>query len=143
MLHIAIPPLRERRADILPLAERFLRKYAPPHGRKLRTVGPEALRALEAYAWPGNVRELEHWIENEVHFAGPSATSLERLTRPLSPTGEEREASPVRPVRDVERDLYKRALGAAAGSISLAARTLGISRGKLYRKLRQYGLFER
>jgi DNA-binding NtrC family response regulator len=106
-------------------------------------VGPEALRALEAYPWPGNVRELEHWIENEVHFAAPSATCLERLTRPLAPAGEERDDSPVRPVRDVEKDLYQRALGAAAGSISLAARTLGISRGKLYRKLRRYGLFNR
>jgi sigma-54 dependent transcriptional regulator, acetoin dehydrogenase operon transcriptional activator AcoR len=141
VLHIAIPPLRERRADIRPLAERFLRKYAEPHGRRLRTLGAEALSQLEEYSWPGNVRELEHWIENEVHFAAPSATCLERLTRRPSALEQQRASAHVRPMCEVEKDLYAGALGAAAGSITQAARTLGISRGKLYRKLRLYGLF--
>ena len=141
VLHIAIPPLRERRTDIRPLAERFLRKYAEPHGRRLRTLGAEALSELEEYSWPGNVRELEHWIENEVHFAAPSATCLERLTRRPAALDRERASARVRPMREVEKDLYAGALGAAAGSITRAARTLGISRGKLYRKLRLYGLF--
>src|SRR6266851_4296402 len=81
VLHIAVSPLRERREDVRPLCERFLRKYSATHGRQLRTLGTEALQALEAYPWPGNVRELEHCIENEIHFASPHAVCLERLTR--------------------------------------------------------------
>jgi len=141
VLHIVIPPLRERPEDIGVLAEHFLRKYAQAHGRALQSLGPEALRALQAYSWPGNVRELEHWIESEIHFAPPRATRLERLTR--APTvSEASRPTPtiVRPLRDVEREVIVSALSAAGDDVSCAARELGISRGKLYRKLRQYGL---
>jgi len=143
VLHIAVPPLRERRDDIRPLCERFLRKYSMSHGRQLRTLGTEALGTLEAYSWPGNVRELEHWMENEIHFASPHAVCLERLTR--RPISVDAPAAPtaVRPIREAERDLYAAALGAASGSVSGAARALGVSRGKLYRKLRLYDLLPR
>jgi transcriptional regulator with PAS, ATPase and Fis domain len=143
VLHVAIPPLRERREDIRRLCEHFLTKYSASHGRQLRTVGPEALRGLETYSWPGNVRELEHWMENEIHFASPRAVCLERLTRrPVAV-----EAPPatvqVRAIREVEKDLYASAMSAASWSISRAARALGVSRGKLYRKLRLYQLLPR
>jgi transcriptional regulator with PAS, ATPase and Fis domain len=141
VLHIVIPPLRERAEDIGPLAEHFLQKYAKAHGRALQTIEGEALRALHAYSWPGNVRELEHWIESEIHFAPPRATRLERLTR-LPTVSEPARPTPtaVRPLRDVEREVIVSALTAAGDDVSCAARELGISRGKLYRKLRLYGL---
>ena len=141
VLHIVIPPLRERAEDIQPLAEHFLRKYAKAHGRALQSIEGEALRALHAYSWPGNVRELEHWIESEIHFAPPRATRLERLTR-LPTVSDPQRPTPqvVRPLRDVEREVIVSALSAAGDDVSCAARELGISRGKLYRKLRQYGL---
>jgi transcriptional regulator with PAS, ATPase and Fis domain len=141
VLHIVIPPLRERPEDIGVLAEHFLRKYAQAHGRALQTIEGEALRALHAYSWPGNVRELEHWIESEIHFAPPRATRLERLTRQptVSDAGRPTPAI-VRPLRDVEREVIVSALSAAGDDVSCAAGELGISRGKLYRKLRQYGL---
>jgi transcriptional regulator with PAS, ATPase and Fis domain len=141
VLHIVIPPLRERAEDIGALAEHFLRKYAKAHGRALEKIEGEALRALHAYSWPGNVRELEHWIESEIHFAPPRAICLDRLTRqptvsePSKPT-----PTTVRPLRDVEREVIVSALTAAGDDVSCAARELGISRGKLYRKLRLYGL---
>ncbi|HEY2030583.1 MAG TPA: sigma 54-interacting transcriptional regulator [Myxococcales bacterium] len=141
VLHIVIPPLRERPEDIGLLAEHFLRKYAQAHGRALQTLGPEALRALHAYSWPGNIRELEHWIESEIHFAPPRATRLERLTRAPTVSDASRPTPAiVRPLRDVEREVIVSALSAAGDDVSCAARELGISRGKLYRKLRQYGL---
>jgi transcriptional regulator with PAS, ATPase and Fis domain len=143
VLHISLPPLRERREDIRPLCERFLRKYSAAHGRQLSTVGAEALQALEAYSWPGNVRELEHWIESETHFASPHAICLERLTHRPVITESPRDPTAVRPIREAEKELYATAMEAAAGSVSLAARTLGVSRGKLYRKLRMYGLAPR
>ncbi len=143
VLHIEVPPLRQRREDVRPLCEHFLRKYSASHGRQLRTLGPEALRTLEAYSWPGNVRELEHWIESEIHFASPHAVCLERLTRRPAAVEVPLAAAPVRPIREAERDLYASAIGAASGSVSRAARALGVSRGKLYRKLRLYQLLPR
>ncbi len=143
VLHIEVPPLRQRREDIRPFCEHFLRKYSASHGRQLRTLGPEALRTLEAYSWPGNVRELEHWIESEIHFASPHAVCLERLTRRPAAVEVPLAAAPVRPIREAERDLYASAIGAASGSVSRAARALGVSRGKLYRKLRLYQLLPR
>ena len=140
VLYIAIPPLRDRRQDIRPLAERFLHKYSAIQGRQLRSLGSEALHALESYSWPGNVRELEHWIESEIHFASPQAVCLERLTRRPAALEQLRPATTVRPVREAEKELYASALTAAAGSVSRAARVLGVSRGKLYRKIRLYGL---
>jgi sigma-54 dependent transcriptional regulator, acetoin dehydrogenase operon transcriptional activator AcoR len=143
VLSIAVPPLRDRREDIRPLAERFLCKYSAAHGRQLRSLGADALRALESYSWPGNVRELEHWIESEIHFASPQAVCLERLTRRPTALEPSHEPPPVRPVREAEKEMYATALTAACGSISRAARVLGVSRGKLYRKIRLYGLLER
>jgi transcriptional regulator with PAS, ATPase and Fis domain len=143
VLHIEVPSLRERREDIGPLCERFLRKYSASHGRQLRTLGAEALRALEEYSWPGNVRELEHWIESEIHFASPHAACLERLTRRPAAAAAPLSTVPVRPIREAERELYAGAMDAAQGSVSRAARALGVSRGKLYRKLRTYGLLDR
>jgi len=140
VLHIAVPSLRERREDIRPLCERFLRKYSATHGRQLRTLGNEALQTLETYTWPGNVRELEHWMENEIHFASPHAVCLERLTRRPVAVEAPPAATAVRPIREAEKELYASAMGAASGSVSRAARALGVSRGKLYRKLRTYGL---
>ena len=98
VLSIAIPPLRQRRQDIRPLAEHFLRKYSAVHGRQLRSLGTDALRTLESYSWPGNVRELEHWIESEIHFASPHVTCLERLTRRPTALGPLHPLPPVRPV---------------------------------------------
>jgi transcriptional regulator with PAS, ATPase and Fis domain len=143
VLRIVIPPLRERREDIGLLAEHFLRKHSHDFGRRVTKVGPRALRALETYSWPGNVRELEHWIESEIHFTLPDATCLEELSLPFPAETGNTEVPAVRPLREVERELYTAAMIAAQGDISRAARELGISRGKLYRKLALYGLAPR
>jgi sigma-54 dependent transcriptional regulator, acetoin dehydrogenase operon transcriptional activator AcoR len=145
VLNIGIPPLSQRREDIKPLVEHFLRKHAATHKSNLRTVGEEALRVLETYSWPGNVRELEHWIESEIHFAAPKATCLERLTREpeqVEAAGE-RPSGAVRPISEVEREVYERALKSCNGDVTRAARELGVSRGKLYRKLRLYSIVPR
>jgi transcriptional regulator with AAA-type ATPase domain len=142
VLHIVIPPLRDRPEDIGPLAEHFLRRYAAEQGRTLRIIGGQALRSLEQYSWPGNVRELEHWIEREIHFAPDGATCLERLTPDPEPAAHQRPPA-IRPLREVEREVYAAAIAEAAGDLTRAARQLGVSRGKLYRKLETYGLSAR
>jgi len=143
VLHIVIPPLRERPEDIGPLAEHFLRKYAAAQGLRLRTIGEQVLRSLELYSWPGNVRELEHWVEREIHFAPAEATCLERLARDPLAAGHQRPPQAIRPLREVEREVYAAAIAEAAGDLTRAARELGVSRGKLYRKLELYGLSPR
>ena len=143
VLSIPLPPLRERPEDLKTLAEHFLRKHSPAHGSALRTIGPAALRALQSYSWPGNVRELEHCIESEIHFASPKEVCLDQLNRQFAAVATQRSAGTVRTLRELERELYTGAIEDAEGDVSRAARELGISRGKLYRKLRLYELLPR
>lgn len=82
VIEIAIPPLRDRVADILPLAEHFLALHAAENARPLTGIGDEAARALLAYAWPGNVRELGNVIERAVVLAKRDATVLEPTVLP-------------------------------------------------------------
>src|SRR5207245_8394623 len=77
VLTLTVPPLRERPADILPLAEHLLARLAPVHGRPDALLGDEAQRMLLAYAWPGNVRELKNVIERALIFAKGSAIGPE------------------------------------------------------------------
>jgi two-component system response regulator AtoC len=76
VVHIHLPPLRERPEDIPLLVEHFIRKYAEENNRALQAVSAEALAILQAYSWPGNVRELENTIESAVVLAPPDATTL-------------------------------------------------------------------
>lgn len=84
VLQIEIPPLRERRDDIAPLALHFLSKYAPENGSSMRELDPDTLRCLLNYPWPGNVRELENVIERAVVLA---PKNIERLTPEFLPIG--------------------------------------------------------
>ena len=68
VIGVHIPPLRERRENVLPLAERAVEKFSAQIGKPLRGLSPSAKRTLERYSWPGNVRELENVIEREVAF---------------------------------------------------------------------------
>ncbi|MFN7917509.1 MAG: sigma-54 dependent transcriptional regulator [Vicinamibacterales bacterium] len=90
VIHIKVPPLRERREDVPVLAEHFLQIYTSRHGSPLRTLSDEALAALSAYAWPGNVRELQNVVERLVLTAqqaivGPEALPAD-IRRPVEPT---------------------------------------------------------
>ncbi|MCS7316685.1 MAG: sigma 54-interacting transcriptional regulator, partial [Bryobacteraceae bacterium] len=76
VVHIHLPPLRERREDIPLLANHFLKKFAEENGRALRTISPEAMQILQQACWKGNVRELENAIEAAVVLAPPDATVL-------------------------------------------------------------------
>ncbi|GIV06790.1 MAG: acetoacetate metabolism regulatory protein AtoC [Fimbriimonadales bacterium] len=76
VVHIHLPPLRERREDIPLLADYFLKKYAQENGRALQAISPDAMRILQNACWKGNVRELENVIESAVVLAPPDATTL-------------------------------------------------------------------
>ncbi|MCK6569919.1 sigma 54-interacting transcriptional regulator [Myxococcota bacterium] len=147
---IHLPPLRERREDLVPLAMHFIARFASRHGRPERPLSRSAARALLGHRWPGNVRELEHAIEQAVLIADggeiePDDLGLsvvdERGVRLEMPDTVDDLPTTVGEVTDIaERRLIERALEAADGNRTHAARALGISRRTLLYKLKKLGL---
>ena len=142
VIPIHLPPLRERLADILPLAEHFLADAVSARGRPMRLSGP-AQRLLVTYQWPGNVRELRNAIERACALApGPTITS-DDLSFITQKTSEENSLVPAQllamalpeAVEAVERALICNALAITGNNRADAARRLGISRQTLYSKL--------
>jgi DNA-binding NtrC family response regulator len=141
VFHIAVPPLRERREDIAPLAARFVAAFAEQNGREVEGLSNDALRALEAYDWPGNVRELRNAIERAVVLSRGSAIELEelpqRMARPVVVI-ESGRAAPVQPLHEIERLAILGALENFGNNKTHAARALGISLKTLHNKLKRY-----
>ncbi len=137
-VHIALPPLRERKEDIVPLAQMFMERFALKYHRPLTGLAPEAAAALKDCRWSGNIRELQNCIEKAVILSeGNDLTEkdmqLEHASRPSGTTVKAiSEADEERMVRD--------AMERASGNISSAAKMLGVSRPTLYAKLKKYGL---
>ena len=141
---IAVPPLRERREDVAPLARHFLTKYARQFGKPVTDLSPGALDALERYHWPGNVRELENIVARSVALTGESVVQLDQIPLDVALAPVEASAEDQLNLREarheVERLLILRALDRAGGNQTLAARLLGMHRNTLLVKLAQLGL---
>jgi len=146
---ITIPPLRERREDIVPIAEHFLRRLrgAPAaKGGGGPLIGAEAAAKLTAYSWPGNVRELRNVLERAVILAGDRPIAAEHIltsgahVESASPGSELRSLVGEMALPEIERNLIVLALEAAGGNKSKAAAVLGITRRTLYGRLRKFGL---
>jgi DNA-binding NtrC family response regulator len=137
-IEIRLPPLRERREDIMTLAEHFLRRYAQRYRKALVGFESDAVEALEAHAWPGNVRELDHTLERAVLMAQGGTIRAAELGLRLPPGPATRLEE--LPLEEVERLLIRKALERHDGNVSHAAKALGLSRSALYRRLQHYGL---
>jgi DNA-binding NtrC family response regulator len=137
-IEIRLPPLRDRREDIGPLAGLFLERYARRYGKALRGFEPAAMRALTDYAWPGNIRELDHAIERAVLLSrGENIAPSDLALQPVAGgTARFDELS----LEEVERVLIQKALTRHGGNVTLAANALGLSRSALYRRLQRHGL---
>jgi DNA-binding NtrC family response regulator len=137
-IEIHLPPLRDRREDIPPLATHFLRRHAQRYKKSVTGFDAGAMQSLLEHSWPGNIRELDHAIERAVLLAqgdvvragdlalrtgAPAATRLEEMT-----------------LEEVERLLIQKALARYDGNVSQAAKALGLSRSALYRRLATHGL---
>ena len=154
VIQIRVPALRERRSDVLVLAQLFLERYATQLGKKARAISPEVRAQLEAHDWPGNVRELEHLMEAAVHFLDERASQLDRVDfmredddwslTPLAEVGTPAPPSARRggvvPLRDAERESLVAALEENHGSATAAARALGVSRATLYNMMQRHGV---
>jgi len=144
VFEIRLPALRQRRDDILPLANAFLEEIGATVGRKAAGISREATQALLSYDWPGNVRELRNAIERATILCDGGLITLEHL--PIRASGprlvSQASTFPTEGVRleTVERDLIVDALRAAENNRSRAARLLGITRSQLYTKLQKHRL---
>jgi DNA-binding NtrC family response regulator len=137
-VEIHLPPLRERREDIPPLAAHFLSRYAQRYRKQLQGIDPNAIQALLQHAWPGNVRELDHTIERAVLMARSEKIEVADLglTQPRASNQVLEEMS----LELVESILIRKALTRCSGNVSQAAEALGLSRGALYRRMEKYGV---
>ena len=141
VMHIHLPPLREREEDTLLMAMLFLKRAAALHHKPIRSYTPEALYALRSYSWPGNVRELS----NRVRRAVVMAEGAEITPHDLDLTGEDFYAADsldsLRAAhRKIEVELLVKAISMHRGNLTRMARDLEVSRSTLYRKLRTYKL---
>ena len=137
-VHIALPALRERKEDIVPLAQLFLERFAEKYHRPLTGIAPDAATMLTEGRWSGNIRELQNCIEKAVILSdGNELTAkdiqLEQVARPVGTT--------IKAVSEAEEErLVREAMDRTDGNISAAAKMLGVSRPTLYAKLKKYGL---
>ena len=138
-IEIRLPGLRERRDDIRPLAAHFLGRYGQRYQRPRTGFSDDAIQALLNYDWPGNIRELDHAIERAVLLSQGERIEVWDLGLPRRqdrPPGSDEPQS----LDDLERDAIKQALARFDGNVSLAAKSLGVSRSALYRRLQRFGL---
>ena len=140
---IFIPPLRERRADVLPLADHFVEKYAREHGKTIKRISTPAIDQLASYHWPGNVRELENTIERAVLMADGEVIHAHHLPPTLQTaeaTGTVLSTSLGGAVATFERSLIEDALKTTRGNRSKAARLLGSTERVINYKVKKYGI---
>ena len=140
VVHLRIPPLRERPEDVKVLARHFLDRFAERFGVSPLRVPDALFDRLAAHAWPGNVRELENAVEGLVALSPPEGLDLSLLPGGGAPALEGVPLPLRERVQAYERGLVVEALRAAHGNRSEAARRLGISRVTLHDKLKRYGL---
>lgn len=138
-VEIRIPALRERKADILPLARHFLEQHALRYRKTFRDFDEKAREALLAHPWPGNVRELDHAVERGVLMGGGGWVQAPHLgLQPATPAAAAPRLQDLT-IEEMEKVLIQKAL-AQYGNVSLAAQKLGLSRSALYRRIEKYGL---
>ena len=137
-IEIHLPPLRDRREDILPIALLCLKRSAMRYRKNLGGFERAAIEALHAHAWPGNVRELDHAVERAVLLAQGDVVHTGDLALEAPSTAGTRLEEMT--LEDVEKVLIQKALARFGGNVSQAAKQLGLSRSALYRRLQTYGL---
>ncbi|WP_341841908.1 sigma-54 dependent transcriptional regulator [Chitinophaga caseinilytica] len=137
-IEVHLPPLRERREDIVPLAEYFLGMYRKKYNRPVAFLHETLITQLENYEWPGNIRELQHAIERAVILC-QGKTLMPKDVFVKSTASSEKLDTGFN-LEDMERNMIAQALKQCNGNITDAARELGLSRAALYRRMEKYNL---
>jgi len=155
-LKLHIPPLRERREEIPPLVQHYIRKLGDEQRKGHLTLSDEALEYLLLYSWPGNIRQLANEVRRMIAFAEPDSTLTPALLSPEIQASRRTVAASTAPtepeirlrldqplpeaVEMLEQSMIRRALERSHGRVEEAARLLGISRKGLFLKRRRWGL---
>jgi DNA-binding NtrC family response regulator len=143
-IHVELPPLRERKEDIVPFAEMFLERYSNAYGKSGITLGRSLRDGLLECPFMGNIRELQHAVEKAVIMASDGqelAMSDMDVEKSVSETVRQEESrSEIKTLEEMEYDVIKECMKQNDGNLSLVASQLGISRQTLYNKLKRYGL---
>ena len=138
-IHLEIPPLRERKEDIVPLAELFIERFAKQYDKGPLTLSEDARQKLREHPWYGNIRELEHAIEKAVIISDGRticSASFHFPKKSLAPAQE----SAMETLEDMELVMIRKAIDKHGGNLSAVAAQLGITRQTLYNKMKKYGL---
>lgn len=138
-IHINIPPLRNRKEDIIPLTEMFLKRYSEKYKKDNISISKSAEDRLMNHRWDGNIRELQHTIEKAVIMCDDNVINPEHLGlyQSVSSSSSSDNGSTL---EDVERRTIAEAINSNNGNLSLVAQKLGITRQTLYNKIKRYGL---
>lgn len=137
-IHIEIPSLRERKEDIIPLAERFLIRFCKQYAKEPMKFTSAAKEKLLTHPWYGNIRELEHAIEKAVIINDNTQIPAELFQ--LSSRKMETSEKKISTLEDMEIQMIRKALDACSGNLSAVASQLGITRQTLYNKMKKFGL---
>ena len=150
---ILLPPLRDRKGDILLLAEAFLKRFGARQHREIHNIAPNAIKAMMGYPWPGNIRELESTMERAVLISEADIIALEDLPMQIREYGESADQNyhvdvhdyfdpeknkTVLPLEELKKLAIEHAISACGGNVSEASSKLEISRSTLYRLLEIY-----
>ncbi|MFC1601117.1 sigma-54-dependent transcriptional regulator [Candidatus Sumerlaeota bacterium] len=143
VVHLRLPPLRERASDIPLLVDHFLKMFAAEHDKPLPAVSHKAMMRLMAYEWPGNVRELRNLVENLIIFLDHDTITEDDLSfaRVVDEAGQDSVALPLGlELEAVECEYIRRSLLRCGGNVTHTAQALGIARRTLQKKMKEWGL---
>jgi DNA-binding NtrC family response regulator len=133
---IKIPTLKERKEDILPLAEHFLKQFAEENNKDVTNFSPGVIEFMLNYSWPGNVRELENMVEHGVILSKENAVTMAELPQDIIHPTIQKEKT----IEAVTKHHILNVLEETQGNITKAANILGIRRMTLYNKLKKYNV---
>jgi DNA-binding NtrC family response regulator len=137
-ISIHLPPLRERREDILPLANAFLKRYGSQAGREMADFTPQAAEALRAFDWPGNVRQLQNEIQRAVLMCEGGSVDARDLS--ITAVMSQKDNPDLTLMEAMERNAIIQMLKETGGNKLETAKRLGIGRQTLYNKIKIYGI---
>ena len=138
-IHLELPALRQRKADIVPLANRFLRQYGDIYNKTNLRFSDEAERKLISLPWYGNIRELQHAIEKAVILSDGGMIAAEDIDGG-NQTRREKPLEEVQTLDEMESRMIEKTIKECEGNLSVVAARLGISRQTLYNKIKRYGI---
>ena len=138
-IHLELPALRQRKSDIVPLAERFLHQYGDLYNKLNLRFSEEAEKKLTSLPWYGNIRELQHAIEKAVILSDGGKISAEDIDG-RNQTKREKPLEEVQTLDEMESRMIEKTIRECEGNLSVVAARLGISRQTLYNKIKRYGL---